>query len=46
MISNIIRKLNSYLSFWCKDNESINEQKDKLIKNYICYLKKEILKIF
>ena len=35
MISNIIRNLNSYLSFWCKANEPINEQKDRLIKKYI-----------
>ena len=35
MISNIVRKLNSYLSFWCKSNETINASKDALIKKYI-----------
>ena len=40
MISEIIRKLNSYLSFWCTNNEPINNRKDTLIKEYI---KKNIL---
>ena len=35
MISDIIRKLNSYLSFWSKNNEPINNRKDTLIKEYI-----------
>ena len=35
MISDIIRKLNSYLSFWTKSNEPINQNKDKVIKKYI-----------
>ena len=35
MISNIVRKLNSYLSFWCKSNKTINTSKDALIKKYI-----------
>ena len=35
MISDIVRKLNGYLSFWIKDNEPINHNKDKLIKKYI-----------
>ena len=35
MISDIARKLNSYLSFWIKDNEPVNYNKDKLIKKYI-----------
>ena len=35
MISNIVRKLNSYLSFWCKSNKAINASKDALIKKYI-----------
>ena len=35
MISDITRKLNSYLSFWCKNNDPINNQKDVLIKKYI-----------
>ena len=35
MISNIVRKLNSYLSFWCKSNKKINTSKDALIKKYI-----------
>ena len=35
MISNIIRRLNSYLSFWIKSNKPINQYKDKLIKKYI-----------
>ena len=34
MISDIVRKLNSYLSFWIKDNKPI-KFKDKLIKKYI-----------
>jgi len=41
MITNIIRKLNSFLSFWCKENKPINLAKDILIKKYI---KKKILK--
>jgi putative sugar O-methyltransferase len=35
MISNIVRKLNSYLSFWIKNNKPINQNKDRLIKKYI-----------
>ena len=35
MISDIVRKLNGYLSFWIKDNEPINPNKDRLIKKYI-----------
>ena len=35
MISDIVRKLNGYLSFWIKDNEPVNCNKDKLIKKYI-----------
>ena len=35
MISNIIRKLNSYLSIWCKKNKPINTIKDSIIKKYI-----------
>ena len=35
MISDIIRKLNSYLSFWIWDNKPVNRSKDKLIKKYI-----------
>ena len=35
MIENFIRKLNGHLSFWCKNNQSINIQKDILIKKYI-----------
>jgi hypothetical protein len=35
MISDIIRKLNSYLSFWTKSNKKINQNKDRLIKRYI-----------
>ena len=35
MISDIIRKLNSYLSFWIRDNKPVNRSKDKLIKKYI-----------
>jgi hypothetical protein len=35
MISDIVRKLNGYLSFWIKDNEPVNRNKDKLIKKYI-----------
>tara|TARA_B100000795_G_scaffold15888_1_gene10675 strand:- start:3277 stop:4218 length:942 start_codon:yes stop_codon:yes gene_type:complete len=35
MISDIIRKLNSYLSFWTKSNKITNQNKDRLIKKYI-----------
>ena len=35
MISNIIRKLNSYLSIWCKKNKPLNTIKDSIIKKYI-----------
>ena len=35
MISDIIRKLNSYLSFWCKKNKPVSANKDLLIKRYI-----------
>ena len=35
MISDIVRKLNSYLSFWIRDNKPVNHNKDKLIKKYI-----------
>ena len=35
MIIDITRKLNSFLSFWCKENKPINNQKDILIKKYI-----------
>ena len=35
MISDIIRKLNSYLSFWTKNNKITNQNKDRLIKKYI-----------
>ena len=35
MISDIVRKLNGYLSFWIKDNEPVNCNKDKSIKKYI-----------
>ena len=35
MISDIIRKLNSYLSFWIWDNKPVSRSKDKLIKKYI-----------
>ena len=35
MISDILRKLNSYLSFWIKNNKPINQNKDTLIRKYI-----------
>ena len=35
MISDIVRKLNGYLSFWIMDNKPVNRNKDKLIKKYI-----------
>lgn len=35
MISDIIRKLNSYLSFLCEKNKRISSSKDKLIKRFI-----------
>ena len=35
MISDYLRKLNSYLSFWCNNNKKINVTKDSLIKNFI-----------
>ena len=35
MISDILRKLNSYLSFWIKNNKPINQNKDTLIQKYI-----------
>ncbi|WP_415323615.1 hypothetical protein [Candidatus Pelagibacter sp. Uisw_127] len=35
MISDIVRKLNGYLSFWIEDNVPVNRNKDKLIKKYI-----------
>jgi len=35
MISDYVRKLNSYLSFWCKSNKRINHSKDIIIKNFI-----------
>ena len=35
MISDIIRKLNSYLSFLCAKNKRISSSKDKLIKRFI-----------
>jgi|TARA_B110000037_G_scaffold206091_1_gene251698 putative sugar O-methyltransferase len=46
MIDNIARKLNSHLSFWCKKNKSINNNKDILIRKYIQtnLLRNEIIK--
>ena len=35
MIENIIRKLNTNLSFWCKKNKKINTNKDLIIREYI-----------
>ncbi|MDB9735899.1 hypothetical protein OAA93_04770 [Candidatus Pelagibacter ubique] len=35
MIENIIRKLNANLSFWCKKNKKINNNKDLIIRKYI-----------
>jgi len=35
MISDYLRKLNSYLSFWCTDNQKVNITKDILIKDFI-----------
>jgi len=35
MIIDIIRKLNGHLSFWCKKNKKINNQKEISIKKYI-----------
>ena len=35
MISDYLRKLNSYLSFWCKNNQKVNKAKDILIKDFI-----------
>ena len=35
MIENIIRKLNANLSFWCKKNKKINNNKDIIIRKYI-----------
>lgn len=35
MIENIIRKLNTNLSFWCKKNKKINTNKDLIIRKYI-----------
>ena len=35
MISDILRKLNSYLSFWIKNNKPINQNRDTLIRKYI-----------
>ncbi len=41
MISDYVRKLNSYLSFWCKNNIKINHSKDTLIRTFI---KKNLIK--
>lgn len=42
MLSDILRKLNSYLSFWCKKNRPVDTSKDKNIREDI---KKMILQI-
>jgi len=44
MINDIIRKLNSYLSFWIRDNKPVNRSKDKLIKKYLT--RKELDQLF
>ncbi len=35
MISDYLRKLISYLSFWCKSNQKVNISRDILIKDFI-----------
>ena len=35
MISNIVRKLNSSLSFWCENNTQINVKKDAIIQKFV-----------
>ena len=35
MISDYLRKLNTYLSFWCNNNKKINATRDNLIKTFI-----------
>lgn len=42
MLSDILRKLNSYLSFWCKKNKPVSNKRDKQIKEAI---RKKILLI-
>ena len=44
MISDILRKLNSYLSFWCKKNKLVNKRNDVFIKKNIRkHIKKNII---